>query len=193
MCAESTTPLFIDEFITQNEHDVLWNTIYNSDWNTSLNRRVQHYGYNYDYKNSFITLKRAEDIPESFINILFPKFIKYDIMNDTNIFNQCIVNEYVPGQGIGAHTDHKVFGDTIVSITLGSQCVMNFTQTYTNADNFDIMLTPKSAIVLSGDFRWKYKHAIKHTKSDKDPLTGKRILRGTRVSITFRHYNISKN
>ena len=39
---------------------------------------------------------------------------------------QCIVNEYRPGQGIGMHADHQSFGDIVVSLSLADAWTMNF-------------------------------------------------------------------
>ena len=43
---------------------------------------------------------------------------------------QLIVNEYTPGQGISAHTDAKIFGDNIITLSLGSHCGFVFTKIY---------------------------------------------------------------
>lgn len=41
--------------------------------------------------------------------------------------NQCTVNEYEPGQGIGGHVDtESAFGEEIVSVSTGSGVVMEF-------------------------------------------------------------------
>jgi alkylated DNA repair dioxygenase AlkB len=46
--------------------------------------------------------------------------------------DQLIVNEYIPGQGIGDHVDHtKLFGQEVVSISLLSDVVMTFRPTLT--------------------------------------------------------------
>lgn len=42
-------------------------------------------------------------------------------------FNQLIINEYLPGQGINPHVDNPtLFSSPIVSVSLGSECVMEF-------------------------------------------------------------------
>jgi alkylated DNA repair dioxygenase AlkB len=42
-------------------------------------------------------------------------------------FNQLIINEYEPGQGINPHVDNTtLFTDTVVSLSLGSEAIMNF-------------------------------------------------------------------
>jgi len=70
---------------------------------------VQHYGYKYDYKTYNINVK-CQPMPE-FLNLL--KLLLTDICIQLNIinndyeFNQCIVNNYLPGQGISKHIDVK--------------------------------------------------------------------------------------
>lgn len=40
-------------------------------------------------------------------------------------FNQLIINEYNPGQGINPHIDNPIlFSSPIVSLSLGSDCIM---------------------------------------------------------------------
>lgn len=42
-------------------------------------------------------------------------------------FDQLIVNEYEPGQGINPHIDNiKLFKSDIASLSLGSDCIMIF-------------------------------------------------------------------
>ena len=41
---------YVPEFITKEEHQQLWQAINSEPWLTDLKRRVQHYGYKYDYK-----------------------------------------------------------------------------------------------------------------------------------------------
>lgn len=45
----------------------------------------------------------------------------------TIVFDQLIINEYTPGQGINPHIDNPtLFSSPIVSLSLGSDCVMEF-------------------------------------------------------------------
>ncbi len=51
----------------------------------------------------------------------------YEMMGKACSFDQLIVNEYQPGQGISPHIDNKtLFSDIIVSLSLGSNAVMIF-------------------------------------------------------------------
>ena len=54
------------------------------------------------------------------------QYIQRKIINKDYIFNQCIVNNYLSGQGISQHTDIKSYGDIIGCFTLGGGATMTF-------------------------------------------------------------------
>jgi alkylated DNA repair dioxygenase AlkB len=96
---------------------------------------------------------------------------------------QVIVNEYTPGQGITAHTDHKEwFGEEIVSVTLSGATTIYLAH---GSHIYPQRLETRSALVLSGPSRWQYTHCIPNRKSDL--VNGVEVPRGTRISITLRH------
>lgn len=98
-------------------------------------------------------------------------------------FTQLIVNEYEPGQGIGAHTDDKkMFGDVICSVSLLSPCVMRFERS--QRDVVNVLLEPLSCVALTGEGRTLWTHEIAKRKTDE--YDGKKIQRGRRISLTFR-------
>jgi alkylated DNA repair dioxygenase AlkB len=98
--------------------------------------------------------------------------------------DQVIINEYQPGQGITPHIDCiPCFGETIVSISLNSPCVMEFTHSNAN-ERIVKLLEPRSLIVLEGDARYKWQHAIPKRKTDN--WSGQKFTRGRRISLTFR-------
>jgi alkylated DNA repair dioxygenase AlkB len=167
----------IENFISPAEEMDLITYIDGQEWSNTLSRRVQHYGYEYGYKPPY-SMTQTKPIPSNLM-----------LFDDT--FNQVIVNEYMPEQGISAHTDNiKLFGNKIISVSLLSPVIMNFA--YKN-ECFPVCLQPRSAVVLEDDARWKYTHEIPSRKSDM--INGERIKRGRRVSITFRTYihGVQKN
>lgn len=98
--------------------------------------------------------------------------------------DQVIVNEYLPGQGISAHVDCRpCFGDVIASLSLGSACAMQLRQVGGDG-RLDLVLPPRSLIVMRGTARHGWTHAIPARKSDV--IDGRRIPRGRCVSLTFR-------
>ncbi|MDJ0842461.1 MAG: alpha-ketoglutarate-dependent dioxygenase AlkB, partial [Acidobacteriota bacterium] len=70
---------------------------------SDLKRRVQHYGYKYDYKARAIDHRmRIGDLPP-WAQALGERLI--DEAGLPALPDQLIINEYQPGQGISAHTD----------------------------------------------------------------------------------------
>jgi hypothetical protein len=73
--------------------------------------------------------------------------------------------------------------DTIVSISLGSSCVMQFTESNSGREE-QLLLEPRSALVLSGEARSHWRHAIPARLSDV--WMNHESARTRRVSLTFR-------
>ena len=139
-------------------------------------RKVQHYGYLYNYKTGK-TKEKGEPIPDEFeflISILSEKFGKK--------FNQVIVNNYEEGQGISAHTDVKEYGDMIGCYTIGSGATMTFSK---GEKKCDLYVRSKSLYVMTGESRYEWKHEMASRKSDV--VNDIKVKRGRRISITFRY------
>ncbi|WP_300491901.1 alpha-ketoglutarate-dependent dioxygenase AlkB [Flavobacterium sp.] len=172
--------LLKNDFLTVSEENLLLDHIDSSPWDTSLKRRVQHYGYRYNYKSKVIDNSLFEKLPDWLEN-LKKKIQKYFDLDYS--FNQVIINEYEPGQGIASHIDSTAsFDDIILSVSLHSACVMEFTKDDTKVP---LLLKPRSILLLSGESRYEWKHGIKAVKKDHG-INDEIILRQRRVSITFR-------
>lgn len=173
---------YVSEYITPDEEAGLIRTIDAQPWITELKRRVQHYGYRYDYKARSVT-------PESYLGPLPEWLSSYADQLRADGFipeppDQVIVNEYQPDQGIAPHIDCvPCFTDTIVSLSLGSSCVMEFTNVETQ-EKIPVLLELRSLVTLSGDARYRWQHAIPHRKTDR--YHGTIIPRSRRLSLTFR-------
>lgn len=172
-----------EDIITPAQEQELLRVIYENDWDTSLSRRVQHYGYRYNYKfGTTLELNPVKPIPE-WAQSLFEKIAIISGIN-IDVKLQLIVNEYTVGQGIRAHIDDpKQFGDWVMTISLGSTCQMEFEKKQIN-EKYSIILPTRSAYVLTGESRFNWTHSIPMRKSDM--IQDKRVKRDTRVSITFR-------
>ncbi len=161
---------FLLNAISEEEEKLLLEKFVNyKSWSTSIGRRVIHFGHQYKY---FATDKSqiVDPIP--------------DWLPLKGTYDQVIVNEYNPGQGIAPHIDHlKLFGDQIATLSLGSDIMMIFEK---NGEEREIYLPRRSLLTLTGDSRKLWKHSIPKVKIDffKD---GKVIERKKRVSITYRH------
>jgi alkylated DNA repair dioxygenase AlkB len=165
---------YVPDFITAAEEQTLVEIIDQQPWLHDLKRRVQHYGYKYDYKARAVTADSyLGPLPDWFMSVTRRLPFKPD---------QAIVNEYLPGQGISAHVDCvPCFADTIASLSLGSRAVMQFTN---GQEKHGLYLEPRSLIILSGPARYEWMHAIPARKADV--AQGFKIERKRRLSLTFR-------
>ena len=59
--------IYLENYISQPHHDWLIEQIDGQEWDTRMKRRVQHYGYRYDYKARRVT-------PEMYLGAL-PKWL----------------------------------------------------------------------------------------------------------------------
>ena len=180
---------YIPEYITEDEQAQLLEDIDRQIWQEDLKRRVQHYGYKYDYKKRVVDYSMyLGELPDWLLTIA-QKFDERKLV--TKIPDQVIINEYKPGQGIAAHIDcPPCFDKTIISLSLGSTCVMEFTNVKTKV-KIPILLDPRSLIVLQGESRSEWQHGIPHRKIDK--YEGREFIRTRRVSLTFRNILVSNN
>ena len=121
-----------------------------------LKRRVQHYGYTFNYvTRSVDNKKKPPKLPEFLLSLyekLFHGEDKFVCSIDGALMlpDQCTINEYMPGQGISSHIDtHSAFHDRIMSLSLGSACVMNFLCEERSKDKIHLLLPRRSLLVLS--------------------------------------------
>ena len=181
---------YIEDYISESEHDWLLDQIDEHQWRKDLKRRVQHYGFKYDYKARKVNLDmRIGHLPE-WLQALGQRLHEDGHMPAEP--DQVIVNEYEPGQGISSHIDcEPCFANMIVSLSLGSGCVMDFTSKLDKAKKIPVWLAPKSIIVLRDEARYKWLHGIASRESDQ--WAGQKYERQRRVSLTFRKVILEKS
>ena len=170
---------YIPDFIDTPTHDDLLAIVSKQPWkDVAGQRRMQFYGYTYDYLSR--SIKRTGKLPAWAQRIA--RRIHDDGLSERTP-PQLAVNQYEPGQGIFTHVDAEIFDDVVV-ISLGSACVMDFADSQSD-DSARLLLEPRSALVLAGDARYRWKHGIAAQTSDE--WEGRTIQRGRRVSLTFRN------
>ena len=152
-------------------------------WRNDLRRRVQHYGWRYDYKARAIT-------PDMHIGAL-PDWLAdlaKRLYNETELFDgvpeQVIVNEYEPGQGIATHIDHPGFGPTVCTISLLDDWEMDFSENW--KDKSPALLHRRSCVLLTGDSRSAWQHGIASRKREYSESGKLERQRSRRLSLTFR-------
>lgn len=165
-------------------------------WSSALRRRVQHYGFAYDYRRRGAAAPVPLGPPPGWLSPLCARLVLEGTFAAPP--DQVIVNEYLPGQGIAPHIDRTdLFGETIASLSLGGACVMRFEAVAGDGPGgLDLPLPPRSLLVMRGEARKAWRHGIAARKSDpisaSGPASGPaagpggRIPRTRRVSITFR-------
>lgn len=151
------------------------------EWRSDLSRRVQHYGWRYDYKARAIT-------PDMHIGTL-PDWLSQlaqKLYVETGLFDrvpeQVIVNEYLPGQGIAMHIDHRGFGPTVCTISLLDDWEMDFAENW--KDKTPALLQRGSCVLLTDSSRSDWQHGIAPRKTES--LENGRRDRKRRLSLTFR-------
>ena len=174
---------YISDYITAFQHDWLLDMVDKQQWDYFSKRRVQHYGPKYDYKTGKLKSDmRQSDLPE-WLKRLSEKL--HEDGHIPEVPNQVFVNEYLPGQGIGGHIDREPwFRDTIVALSLGSSCIMDFTHEEDKTEKVSVWLAPRSIAVLREAARYTWLHGIPARKSDV--WDGRKYPRQRRVSLTFR-------
>ncbi len=175
----------IENYLSVEEEIQLMRCIDKQPWLDDLQRRVQHYGYRYDYRRRRIELPTKVSALPDWALAMAARLEKMKILMEQP--DQLIVNEYLPGRGIAAHMDaESCFSETIVSVSLGSTVQMDFTK---GNDKVSVLLPRRSLIQMKGESRYQWKHGIVGRKSDR---IGNTIYpRQRRISLTFRKVLIS--
>ena len=90
-------------------------------------RRVRHFGYEFRYSTNDVDPSQplVDDPIPSACQPLLDRLVADGRVSERP--DQLTVNRYLPGQGIPPHVDtHSAFEDGIVSLSLGSDAVMDF-------------------------------------------------------------------
>ncbi|KAA3502817.1 alpha-ketoglutarate-dependent dioxygenase AlkB [Rhizobium rhizogenes] len=174
--------VYFDGFVSSEEQATLAAILDNGAWSTELKRRVQHFGYRYDYKARAVTPETYLGPLPEWLGMFAERLVAAGYCRD--LPDQVIANEYRPGQGISAHVDCvPCFDDTIVSISLLSACEMVFRDLRGPA-MCSVLLQPRSGVLLRDSGRYGWTHEIPARKSDI--VNGVRTVRTRRISLTFR-------
>ena len=153
-------------------------------------------------------------MPEWLLDPIIPRLLSIPLRKDAadHIFNQsphvspnhCLINEYLPGQGILPHEDGDAYHPVVATVSLGSYIVLEVKAKNGNAEakGWRILQEPRSLLITTGDLYTQCLHGISEVRKDQDlgPMTvanwsllGDRqpfidgiANRETRVSLTFR-------
>lgn len=161
--------IYVPDWIDSELEDSLLKKIQEGIWESSLQRRVQQFGPQYNYSTRQLNTSSYQKIPP-WIEELYPELSKWFQTNPSQI----IINEYEPGQGITKHTDAKIFGPTIASLSLLSDTHLTLGQ-YRGSET-KVLLKRNSLIVMSDEARSKWYHYIAPVKEKRISITFRTIL-----------------
>jgi hypothetical protein len=119
------------------------------------------------------------------------------------VFDQMIVNNYVPGDGLTPHIDLHAFADGVAVVSLQSAVVMDMYPPVVCGGgggmeyetSYPVWLDPGDVLFLSGDARWRWRHGIAKRRHDPprgwSPIANSSsgaawVTRGFRTSVTLR-------
>lgn len=175
---------YFAEFLDDGAQRELSERIDAGQWRADLERRVQHYGWRYDYRTRAVTLDMdLGPLPE------WVAEIASGLCAETKLFDrvpdQAIVNEYEPGQGIALHADRSCFGGTVATVSLCDDWEMKLRPIGGTArEDRRILLERGSALILTGESRSAWMHGIDKRRREKGSLGHRE--RHRRLSLTFR-------
>lgn len=176
---------YVPDYITIDEQNKLIDCIDQQEWSiesVESTRRLQQHGYRYDYQNGILVASSyLGSLPDWAAEI--GDRLYQDGLTE-RVLDQATVNEYYPGQGLVGHIDCTTcFGNIIITLTLGSSCVMEFTH-YQTKEKAEILLLPGSLLILKKAARHFWLHSV--TGRNTDNYQGKEFVRGRRIALTFR-------
>jgi len=168
---------WLENYLTPDEEADLVEQIDAAEWREDLKRRVQHYGWQYDYRARQINTDMHLGPLPPWAARLAGRLSQDELL--PHVPDQVIVNEYEGTQGISKHIDCKpCFEDGIATISLLESWEMFFSRGQTQER---VLLPRRSVTILRGEARYQWTHEIPKRANEPGGLKRKR-----RISITFR-------
>ncbi|MET0268544.1 MAG: alpha-ketoglutarate-dependent dioxygenase AlkB [Duganella sp.] len=174
----------VPNFLEHDEEFALLEVIDLNPWDDSMSRRVQHYGWRYDYKARRVDPKAYMGPLPGWAQMIAQRLFEEGLVPE--LPDQVIVNEYKGNQGISKHIDCLAcFKGPVVTISLRETWEMVFSRKFRGEEQkYRVMLPRCSAAILAGDARSKWSHEIAKKLADDG------VARDRRVSVTFRKVSI---
>lgn len=170
---------YIESYVSRDEELELLRAIDGEPWLTDWRRRRQVYGVAYSGPQADTELP---PLPE-WLSWLIAR-VRADGHLEGEIVN-AVINEYLPGQGIGLHRDHPAFGPTVVAVSLGGATVLQLENPDAQSPaSVSLDVQPRSLWVLGGAARSHWRHGI--APRHRDVVAGLKRPRERRISVTLR-------
>lgn len=171
----------LEDFISAEEEKRIFTIIESLEWDRSMKRRVQHFGWRYDYKARKVDPKSYLGPLPAWAQELAERLLELNVVSE--LPDQVIVNNYDGNQGIAKHIDcPECFLGPVVTISLLETWDMIFTRKLADgtSERFVQLLRQRSAAVLAEEARSTWYHEIPGRAAEHG------VPRIRRISITFR-------
>lgn len=171
---------YFPDWLSTSDQKSVVDEIDSREFSSEISRRVQHYGYRYDYAERTVHESgSAPPIPPVMLEISERLLMEGHF---TQKPTQVIVNEYLAEQGIAAHTDRVAFGPSVATISLLESWPMTFKKA--GHEDMDVLLESGSLAVMTGESRYEWTHQIRARKFDQQGAM--KVSRHRRLSLTYR-------
>jgi alkylated DNA repair dioxygenase AlkB len=171
--------VYVPDYVSFAEEQRLLHAVDSERWRTDWQRRRQVYGVAYSGPQAGA---RLGPLPE-WLSWLVDR-LRADGWLEAPVVN-AVINEYLPGQGIGPHVDHLAFGPQVAAVSLGGATLLDLTSSPgPAARKVSLDVQPRSLWVLGGEARTHWLHSIAPRHSDV--VGGAKRPRARRISITLR-------
>ncbi|KAI9329921.1 hypothetical protein DFJ73DRAFT_631127, partial [Zopfochytrium polystomum] len=155
-----------------------------SKWTTLRNRRLQTWGGKVRSYNEPMLPEPLPSWLDPFLTDRLAGLFVFDAIAPPSKgssgakFNHCLVNEYLPGQGIMPHEDGPAYLPIVATVSLGSHTVLTFsphrgrddiletTDTCTIGPNGCVFLPRRSLVVVTQDLYERFLHGIDEIEED---------------------------
>ena len=172
--------VYVPSWLSSEEQDLAVAEVDRHEFETTLMRRVQHFGARYDYfATEVLDVGSAPEIPH-YLQLIGERLFTEGYFAKTP--DQVIVNEYLCDQGIAAHIDRISFGPAVATVSLLESWPMQFARP--EYEKIEVLLESRSLTVMTNDSRYNWTHGIAKRKSDS--VGGLRVKRKRRLSLTYR-------
>ena len=183
---------YVPDFLSAAEERKIVAEIDQNDWIDDLKRRVQHYGWRYDYKARKVNVTMRLGQMPGWAQTIAQRLVQRDLVRE--LPDQVIVNEYIRDQGISKHVDAKSsFADGIAMISLLESWEMVFrNQGGRGKRKETLRLEQRSATIMAKEARYQWSHEIPKRKTEPavsspgNEKKRRRVKRVRRLSLTFR-------
>ena len=191
---------YIPNFITSEEEKYILEEIPANRWITLSHRRLQAVPTTLTANNTLLT----SALPAWLTDPILPCFQALGLFSDApHGVNHCLINEYLPGQGIMPHEDGAAYHPVVATVSLGGTVVLDIAEK-DGPGKWRIVQEPRSLLVTTEKAYTDTLHGIGGVLIDEEldrdtvanwellgageslTANGGRNERQTRISLTFR-------